>query len=98
MKVLEEATEVDLMSAWLKKVKAHSDLQMTRLGRTEVRHVCLYASQGLSELRTTVLRDGCNSGHVILALRETIASLESLIGYLEGSRGAFSAMGNRNTS
>jgi hypothetical protein len=98
MSTLEEASEIDLMTAWLKKVKVRDDLQLTRLGRTEVRHVCLYKSQQLSGLRTMVLEDGCNSGHVVLELREVIAGLESLIGYLEGTKGAFSAMGDRNTA
>ena len=51
---LEEATELDLMTAWLKKIQARSQMQLTRSGRVEVRHVCLYASQQLSGLRTLV--------------------------------------------
>jgi hypothetical protein len=98
MTSLEDADELTLMTAWLKRVRAQADLELTRLGRVEVRHVCLYAKQQLEEIRTQVLRDDCNSGHVILELREIIAKLESLIGYLQTGRGGFSALGDRNTA
>jgi hypothetical protein len=98
MTTLEDASEIDLMTAWLKKRRAVADLSLTRLGRTEVRHVCLYASQQLSGLRTTVLDDGCNSGHVILELRDVITDLESLVAYLETGKGGFSALKDKNTS
>jgi hypothetical protein len=91
---LEEATELDLMTAWLKKIQARSQMQLTRSGRVEVRHVCLYASQQLSGLRTLVLEDGVNSGHVILELKDVITDLQALASYLEGTRGAFSGLKN----
>jgi hypothetical protein len=93
---LEDYSEIELMTAWLKKVDANNKMQMTRLGRTEVRHVCLYAGQSLSELRTLVLNDSCNSGHVILELKGVITDLEGLVGYLKGEKGSFSALVDRN--
>ena len=93
MTTLEDATEIELMTAWLSR--RTGDKQLTRLGRVETRHVCLYASQQLSQLRTEMLRPEMTSRHTILELRDIIADLEGLIGYLEGAKGAFSALRDR---
>lgn len=91
-----EADETTLMVQWLKRVRTRGDKLLTRSGRTEVRHVLLYASQQLSQIRTEMLRDEMTSRHTVLELREVITSLEGLIAYLETGRGGFSALGDRN--
>jgi hypothetical protein len=93
---LSKADETTLMIEWLKRVRTRRAQMLTRSGRTEVRHVLLYASQQLSELRTSMLRDEMTSSHTVLELHEVITSLEGLIAYLETGRGGFSALGDRN--
>lgn len=89
----EEATEIDLMTVWLKMRRDRGDKLLTRSAEAETRHVCLYAKQQLERLRTEVTRPDIMPGHVIIEIKDVIADLESLAAYLEsGKGGGFSAL------
>jgi hypothetical protein len=96
IQVMPEQSEADLLTKWLKIVRTRGDANLTRSGRTEVRHVCLYAYQQLESLRTQMTRDDMTSRHAVLELREVITNLEGLLAYIETGKGGFSALGDRN--
>jgi hypothetical protein len=95
-KPLGDATEHDLLIAlgdyWGRQEARH----LTRSDSTEVRHVCLYAGQQLSELRTHVLRDDPDWRHVLLELAQVTASLQQLQRYVQTGQGGTSHLGDRS--
>lgn len=92
----EEATELDLITLWMKRRREAGEKALTRGTATEVRHVCYYAAHRLLELREEVVKPGYRSGYVIEQVKEQIADLESLVKYVETGRGGASALGDRN--
>jgi hypothetical protein len=94
---ISEASETDLLTAWLKLVSDRGDKLLTRSWRTEVRHVCYYTGIKLTELRNMMARDDVPSRFAIIEVREAIADLQGILRYLETGRGGgTSALHDRN--
>lgn len=93
---LSGVSDTDLVLEWMKRRREAGEKLLGRSMEAEVRHVCLYASQQLSELRTIVLKPNIRASHIVVGVRDIIGDLEALVKYLETGRGGTSALGDRN--